>query len=96
MTVAEGFISEALAWADEAFPESYLSPENELYVDIAVESYLGALQKTPWTVLQRRIQDRGVESVIARFQHEQLAERFLSAIQPITGCYLTLEGLDER
>lgn len=49
-----------------------------------------------WVVLQVHIDSREVESVIARFQHEQLAERFLSAIRPITGHYLTLEALNER
>lgn len=56
------------------------------------------LPETPlnWAILQVHVDSGEVESVIARFQHEQLAERFLSAIQPITGHYLALEGINER
>lgn len=48
-----------------------------------------------WVILQVRIEDRAVESIIARFQHEQLADRFLQAIKPITGHYLALENVDD-
>lgn len=49
-----------------------------------------------WVILQVRVDDREVESVIAKFQHKQIAEQFLSAIQPVTGHYLILEEIDER
>lgn len=91
-SVNEFELSQAEKYADQAFPEGYLSPENEYYADISVESYLGALESTPWAVYQVRNSDHEVESVIARFQHQQLAQRFLSAIKPITGHYLRLEG----
>lgn len=56
--------------------------------------YRDDLRTTPWMIVQRRVSDREVESVIARFQHEQLAERFLRAIKPITDHYLALENVD--
>lgn len=77
---------------DSRYPESPLAPENESYADIASEAYLDALKNTPWSVIQRRNEDDAVESVIARFQHKNLAERFLASVQAVQGCYLSLEG----
>lgn len=71
-----------------------MAPENEIYADIAIETYLNAIRTTPWRIVQRRNNDHTVESVIAGFQHEELAVQFIRAITPITGYYLKLENVD--
>lgn len=50
-----------------------------------------ATSELRWAIVQRRVVDDQVESVVAAFQHRPLAVTFLEGLHPIAEHYLALE-----
>lgn len=57
------------------------------------QSGTGYATELRYAIVQKRKKDGSAESVIARFQHESLANEFMKLIVPVDDHYLYLQEL---